>query len=367
MATVIQSPDSLSLLGNLKSFKISSSSPVTFKLALSGSRGTIIEEEYTPDANDVVEISVKGVIAQFLSVSLPTANIYSQAGAYDSFSAYVNNSLAGTFTVIDCGVRKISGTVENFLKANWLTWQPQTKLVRWNQPEYLTYYHVVASVVKAEFYLVAGGTEIVTVSTASAGDYTTYNMELAHLFSLSSHDAADLNGVVDVWVETTGGTRLSYVQRFVFTPDTRNEHYFLCVNSLGGVDTFCFTGAMALSPSVAHEVAEQSDVKLNVSADPARAWTQSTGPFGQTEAKWIWEFFAASAQWAIVDGNLESIVLDSSSISASDGENVNSCSFGFSLSEEGTLLKIVRDSGELPAIQVPSPTGEIFFFSAARS
>lgn len=363
MATVIQSPDSLSLLGNLKSFKISSSSPVTFKLMLSGGRRTIIEEEYTPDANDVVEISVKGVIAQFLSISLPTTNVYSQDNAHDSFSAYVNNTLAGTFTVIDCGVRKISGTVENFLKANWLTWQPQTKLVRWNQPEYLTYYHTVASVVKAKFYTLNGQAETVTISSASAGTYKSYNVELAHLFSLSSYDADELNGVVDVWVQTTGGTRLSYIQRFVFTPDTRNEHYFLSTNSLGGIDTFCFTGARVLSPSIAHEVAEQSEIKLNISADPARAWTQNTGPFGPTEAKWIWEFFAAAAQWAIVDDNLESIVLDSSSISASDGENVNSCSFAFSLSEEGTLLKIVRDSGALPNIQVPSPTGEIFFLA----
>ncbi len=67
MATIIQTPDSLSLLKNLKSYVISSSTEVAFALSIGGS--TIIEETYTPDANGRVEIQVRDVVAGYLSTA----------------------------------------------------------------------------------------------------------------------------------------------------------------------------------------------------------------------------------------------------------------------------------------------------------
>ena len=361
MATVIQRPDSLSLLRNIKSYRINSSVSVSFKLM----KGTdiIIEEDYAPDGQTMVTIDIQDVVAQYLTVNLPSSDAYSQASAQATFSAYIDGDLLHSFTVIPGGARKLNDTTENFLKANWLTWQPQTKKVRWYQPEYLSYYFYVAGVVKAKFYLLTGAYETVTVATASAGAYMSYNTQMAHLFSLSSHDADELNGLVDVWVETTDGTRLSYIQRYVFAPDDRNEHYYFCVNSLGGIDTFCFTGSKTLQPSIEHESAERSSKKLTITDNQERAWSQNTGYMGKTEAVWLWEFFAASQQWAVVDDNVEEIVLDGSSITASDKENVHTSTFAYTLSEEGKLLKIDRSSEELPAVSVQSPSGELFFLA----
>lgn len=361
MATVIQRPESLSLLRNLKSYRINSSSAITFKL-MKGDN-TVIEETYNPDSTDIVTIDVQDVVAQYLETQLPTTNIFSQAAAKASFTAYVNGDLEHVFVVVSGGVRKLSDSSSNFLKANWLTWQPQTKKVRWNQPEYLTYYHEIAGKVKAKFYPIQGDPETVSIHSASAGDYNSYNMEMAHLFSLSSHDANELNGLVDVWVENNSGTRLSWVQRYIFAPITRDEHYYFCVNSLGGIDTFCFTGAKVLSPSISHESAEQTEKKVNITDAPERAWTQSTGYVGKTEAVWLWEFFASIKQWAIIDSNVEEIILDSSSIKASDKSNINSSDFSYTLAEEGKLMKIVRSNEDFPLIQVQSPSGELFFLA----
>ena len=358
MATVIQTPETLSLLRNLRSFRINSSSTVSFKLMKGGA--TIIEETYDPNGSTMVEIDVQEVCAQYLAITLPNSNTFEQVTGKAEFSAYVDGTLAKTFTVLAGGVRKLSDTASNFLKANWLTWQPQSKRVRWNQPEYLSYYHETAGVVKARFYPLSGDPETVTVNSAAAGKYITYNMEMQHLFSLSSHNADELTGLVDVWVESAG-TRLSYIQRYVFAPVSRDEHYYLCVNSLGGIDTFCFTGKRSLAPSINHEVAEQGDKKINITEGPERSWSQNTGYVGKTEAVWLWEFFASSKQWSIIDGNIEEIVLDSSSIQASDKANVNSSDFNFSLSEDGTLMKIVRTNEEFPLLEVPSPSGELFF------
>lgn len=360
MATIIQKPDSLSFLRNLKPYRINSSSAITFRLERNND--TIIEETYYPDGADIVTIDVQEVCAQFLSVNLPSSNSYRQTSAKASFTAFIDGSSVGSFDVVCGGVRKISDTAANFLKANWLTWQPQTKKVRWNQPEWLTYYHASAGTVKARFYLRAGGSVDVSIYSAASGQYNSYNMEMAHLFSLSGRQASDLNGLVDVWVESSG-QRASYIQRYVHAPATRSEHYYLCTNSLGGVDTFCFTGARILAPSISHESAEQVERKVNITNDPERGWSQSTGYVGKTEAVWLWEFFASSHQWAIIDGNVESIILDASSIKASDKDNLSSSTFNFTLAEEGTLLKISRSSQALPPIEIPSPAGELFFLA----
>lgn len=322
----------------------------------------IIEESYEPNDVTMVEIDIREVIAQYLTVELPTSNIFSQSSAVATFTAIVDDSQEFSFIVLRGGVRKLSDSASNFLKTNWLTWQPQSKKVRWNQPEYISYYHEVAGNVKAKFYT-STASEIVTIHSASAGEYNSYNVEMAHLFSLSSYDTSELNGLVDVWVEDASGTRLSYIQRYIFAPITRDEHYYMCVNSLGGIDTFCFTGSRSLTPSVSHDSAMLSSRKINITIDQERSWSQNTGYVGRSEVTWLWEFFASDVQWTIIDDNVELIILDNSSIKSSDKDNLSSSDFSFSLAEEGKLLKILRSNEEFPVIQVQSPSGELFFLA----
>lgn len=361
MATIVQKPEALSLLRNMKSYRINSSTPVSFKLMLGSN--TILEESYEPNDETMVDIDITEVVSQYLTVKLPSSDIFSQSSALATFTAEVDGAQSHSFTVIRGGARKLSDTASNFLKANWLTWQPQTKKVRWNQPEFLSYYHEVAGVVKAKFYPTSASEEVVTIHSASAGEYNTYNMEMAHIFSLSSYDISKLNGLVDVWVETSAGVRLSYIQRYIFSPISRTEHYYMCVNSLGGIDTFCFTGSRTLSPSLSHESAMLSSRKINITTGQEREWSQNTGHLGKTEAAWIWEFFASDSQWAIIDNEVESIILDSSSIKSSDKDNITSSDFSFSLAEDGQLLKINRSNEEFPMVQVQSPSGDIFFLA----
>lgn len=362
MATVIQSPDSLSLLGNLKAFKISTSAAVEFKLTDADDE-VIIDEIYTPDSQDIVTVDVREICGQFLSATFPESDIFSQAQSTGTFLAYVDDSLVDTFTVTLGGARNLSSTPTTFLKSNWLTWQPQTKSVRWNQPEYLTYYHTQAGVVKAKFYLKNGNTETVTIHSASAGDRKTYNMEMSYLFSLSSHSVDALYGLVDVWVQSTSGTRLTYIQRYIHHPETRDEHYFVAVNSLGGIDTFCFCGERVLTPSIEHQSAQNADRRVDITQEPDRSWSQNTGYLSRLEAEWIWELMSADHRWTAVDGNLEEIIIDSSSIKASDADNVQSYSFSFSLVRGGKLLSLERDEDTLPLIEVPSPSGDLFFLA----
>ena len=362
MATTIQTPDSLSLLMNLKSFIVSSTTDISFAMSCSGE--TIVEESYTPDGNGRIEIQVRDLVARFLETGLPSSNQYVQTSAVRTFSASVNGNAVSTFTVVNGGVRKLSVTPELFLKANWLTWQPQTKRVGWSSPEYLSYYFVDAGTVKAKFYYKAGGTKVVTVASGTAGQLQTFNMAMSRLFSVGDVSEDDVYGLVDVWVETGAGVQLSYVQRYVFAETQGDEHVYLAVNALGGIDTFTFHGERKVAPDVEHESAELGDTKIDITAGAVRHWEQNTGHLGTEESSWIYELISSKRAWAVLDGQAEAIVIDADSNEYSDLETLSAGTFSYYLSEEGGLQSIGRETGQLPVIEVPSPAGEIFFLEA---
>lgn len=361
MATIIQKPDELSLLGNMRPFIASSASEITFKLLKDDD--LILEEMYYPDQEGRVEIDLRDVISEYLSIELPSSNVYVQSGGVAQFSVYIDSEPVGTFTVVKAGVRKLPGLAKDFLKANWLTWQPQSKSVKWSSPEYLSYYFIEGGTVKAKFYLTAGGSETVSISAADAGNLVSFNAAMSYLFELSSHEKSELYGIVDIWTEDVNGTRMSYIQRYIYSPEQGNEHVYVCVNSLGGIDTFTFRGACTLSPEIEHQTAERSDRKIDITNSVERKWQQNTGYLTPQYIKWFFEFVSSGRQWAVIDGRTEAIVLDTSSLQLNDSENLQSCTFQFALAEEGRLLNLSRVETELPLIEVASPSGEIFFLA----
>ena len=365
MATYIDRPDTLSLLGNLKSFLIGSSSEVSFELQKGGV--TILSETYYPNSSGQVEIQVKDIIGNYLSTTLPTGNNFSQSLFAADFTAYLDGSNSYSFRVVNAGVRKLATQASYFLLSNWLTWQPQVKRTVWDAPEYLSFYAANSTVAKAKFYLKSGTTKTVNVASFSAGAAYTVNTTPSRLFSLSEESTDDLYGIVDVWVETQSGSRLTYIQRYILEESQGDEHFYLCVNSLGGIDTYIFHGACSLAPDISHENAELGDTKVVITDDAERRWEQTTGYASLKETSWIFELISAKSAWAVMGGTAEPIAIDSSSLRVSDRNNLHSCSFSFTLTEGGRYLNISRTSGALPAIEVPSPSGEIFFLELRLS
>lgn len=365
MATYINRPDALSLLGNLKSFLIGSSSEVSFELQKGGE--TILSETYYPNSSGQVEIQVKDIIGNYLSTTLPTGNNFSQSLFAADFTAYLDGSDSYSFRVVNAGVRKLATQASLFLLSNWLTWQPQTKRTVWDAPEYLSFYAANSTVAKAKFYLKSGTTKTVNVASFSAGAAYTVNTTPSRLFALSDESIDDLYGIVDVWVETQSGSRLTYIQRYILEESQGDEHFYLCVNSLGGIDTYIFHGACSLAPDISHENAELGDTKVVITDDAERRWEQTTGYASLKETSWIFELISAKSAWAVMGGTAEPIAIDSSSLRVSDRNNLHSCSFSFTLTEGGRYLNISRTSGALPAIEVPSPSGEIFFLELRLS
>lgn len=364
MASTIQTPDSLSLLHNLKTFIFSSSSEVAFSLKKGAT--TILAETYYPDSDGRIEIDVRDVVSHYLKTAMPSSNVTAQSNFAASFTAYLDETQVQTFNVVNAGVRTLSVTPTQFLQGNWLTWQPQTKRTTWNAPEYLTYYFTGSGTVKAKFYKKNGTTKTITYTTVSSAGARSLNMMMSYLFSLSGENTSDLYGIVDVWVEMSG-SRVSYVQRYMHGETQGDEHYYLCVNSLGGIDTYIFHGACTLAPDIDHQSALLGDVKVNITTGAERHWEQVTGYASLKETNWVFELIAASQAWAVMSGVAEPIVIDSSSLQVNDRGSLHSCTFAFKLTYGDKYLNLARTSDALPAIEVPTPSGEIFFLTARLS
>lgn len=152
MATAfIQKPAPLSLLGNLPDIKISTDDDVAVTLSSGGEE--ILSQRYTPGQDGVVTIDIKDVLTPQLSFTLTDSSIpYRQESIVKTFSLTAGTASC-EFTVLRAGVDHLSDSAENFLRRNFLTWQPNIKPVTYNTPEFLSYYAIDAAVIKCQAYI----------------------------------------------------------------------------------------------------------------------------------------------------------------------------------------------------------------------
>lgn len=90
MSTIIQQPDSLNLVGNLKKFIISADADVVFTLQQGDT--VILNEKYQPDINGQISIDIRAIIDRLLDVSIPTTNndVSEQLAGFGDFVATVD-------------------------------------------------------------------------------------------------------------------------------------------------------------------------------------------------------------------------------------------------------------------------------------
>jgi hypothetical protein len=86
MSSILQSPDSLNLAGNLKKIIVSSAEEVSFVLQQGST--VILEEIYQPGTSGLATIDVKAVIDRLLTIELPsTGGTFIQAAGVGDFTA----------------------------------------------------------------------------------------------------------------------------------------------------------------------------------------------------------------------------------------------------------------------------------------
>lgn len=367
MIQVLLYPDALSMVGSMNAFEIycSSKADVVFALRYQGSSTNIVQHTYTPNDKNRITVSVKDIILPLLSFEVKDSiEPYIQPNIMKSFVATVyevgseGSKKEFTFSVIRAGVDRLADSAANFLKTNFLTWQPQTKGVTYYSPEFLTYYAAEASEVKCKAYIPAGhGYEekVLTLASLEAGKVYTVPVQYAIIAKLLGDDGI-LPHVYEIWVEQAG-ERVTYVQQY-YASDMKSEEeeWFLFENSLGGVDCFRAYGNSENTAEHTHNVAEIEEDSEEYRVDTTRKFKKNTGFLDKKERLWMLDFFPSLGKYVYHGNSLRKITVTDSDVNYEAKELPSNYTFTYKYSDARPYLNISRSEvGSFKQLDIQLP------------
>lgn len=356
MIQVLLYPDALSMVGSMNVFEIynDSKTDVVFALRYHGAEQNIVQHTYTPNDEHRITVDVKDIILPLLAFELKDDSTpYIQENIMKAFSAEIyevgdaGNRKEFSFSVIRTGVDKLADSAENFLKNNFLTWQPQVKAVTYYSPEFLTYYAAEACAVKCKAYLWngTGYTESeITLAHLTEGCVYTIPVQYAIIAKALNQKTPSY---YDVWVEKEGGDRLTYVQRY-YASDMKSEEeeWFLFENSLGGVDCFRAYGNSENTAEHTHNVAEIEDDSEEYRVDTTRKFKKNTGYLDGKERLWLLDFFPSLGKYVYHRNSWRKITVTESDVNYEAKELPSNYTFTYRYSDARPYLNLPRASGE---------------------
>ena len=368
---IIIKPDNISLVGSMKRIVLSSEQEVIFILSYAENNAPIVQHTYTPDSHNRIEINLEDVIAPLLYFELQDIeSAYLQNHIAREFKVTIRyegeKTKAFTFTAIRAGVDRLADSAENFLKGNFLTWQPTVKPVTYNTPEFLTYYALTEGFVKCVGYyhterivgLVKGDEKIIAnLQKDKAQTIPVQYAIMAKLFDF-------LPQYYDVWVEDTEGKRLTYIQRY-YASDIRSEEeqWVLFENSLGGIDTFRAYGDATFTAKHTHNIAEIENDAEEYRVDTAREYKKNTGHLNKEERRWLLDFFPSLGKYVYIDNYIRRIVVTDSEASYEAKELPSNFDFTFKYADARPYLNLRRSA--VPAKMMDIKVPELGSFTIA--
>lgn len=344
------------MVGSMNVFEIynDSKTDVVFALRYQGAEQNIVQHTYTPNDEHRITVDVKDIILPLLAFELKDDSTpYVQENIMKAFSAEIyevgdaGNKKEFSFSVIRAGVDKLADSAENFLKNNFLTWQPQVKAVTYYSPEFLTYYAAEACAVKCKAYLWngTGYTESeITLAHLTEGCVYTIPVQYAIIAKALNQKTPSY---YDVWVEKEGGDRLTYVQRY-YASDMKSEEeeWFLFENSLGGVDCFRAYGNSENTAEHTHNVAEIEDDSEEYRVDTTRKFKKNTGYLDGKERLWLLDFFPSLGKYVYHRNSWRKITVTESDVNYEAKELPSNYTFTYKYSDARPYLNLSRASGE---------------------
>lgn len=353
MIQVILYPDALSMVGSMNTFEIFSTSKadVVFALRYKGSSVNIVQHTYTPNDQYRISLSLKDIILPLLSFEVKdSSEPYVQPNIMKSFVATLyevgseDSKKEFTFSVLRAGVDRLSDSATNFLKNNFLTWQPQVKAVTYYSPEFLTYYATATSVMKCKVYMWNGTAyeekEVVLMNHMNAG--TVYTVPVQYAIIAKKIGGSIQPSYYDIWVEQDG-KRVTYVQRY-YASDMKSEEeeWFLFENSLGGVDCFRAYGNSENTAEHTHNVAEIEEDSEEYRVDTTRKFKKNTGFLDKKERLWMLDFFPSLGKYVYHGNSLRKITVIESDVNYEAKELPSDYTFTYKYSDARPYLNLTR-------------------------
>jgi hypothetical protein len=348
--TILQQPDSLSLSGNIKEFRIQTTDTIFF--VLFQGEEEIVSRSYEPGADGIVIVDVHDIVHARLSFQFSnTSLVYEQTSIVSTFKAVISGTEV-LFTAIRCGIDMFADTAMNFLTQNFLTWQPNIKPVTYYSPEFLTYYATQDCNAKLRAYFTNGEGEVISQSDLELAGFSknkayTIPLQYASVFE----KLGKMPAYYDVFVENPKGERLTYIQRY-YASDIKSEteQWILFENSLGGIDTFRAYGTTTFTGEHTHNVAEINETSVEYRVDTARKYQKNTGFLDKKERTWLLDFFPSLKKYLYIESYLRPIIVVESNASYTDKELPSNYTFTYKYADAKPLLNLSRT--EIPTGQL---------------
>lgn len=355
---IVQKPDSISMSGNLKPLILQNSREV--EVTLTTGSETVLSETYYPGNGNLIEIDLRDVVDTYLSFTFPTSDVFQQTALARSFQiAFGADTQTVSFTAVRAGKLHLNQSASGFLTENFLTWQPQVKSVTYYSPEWLTYYAIQTCVVKLKAYFEGGTSQELTLASPAAGQCYTFNLQYAVISGKLQNKRPTY---YDVWVETSSGTRLSYVQRYIAGAQRSNdENWYLFENSLGGLDSVRAYGSLDDDPEYSNNLAIFDGESVEYRVDVNRRYTRNTGYLTPHESRWLQDMFSSRQKYAYKYSGYYKIVFLENNASGSSVELPNSYTFTYRFAENLPFLDIPRNDSLPTDIELKTPDGDTFF------
>jgi|GEM_PF-3776116 len=343
---VVNKPDILSLTGNINPFVVATTKELTFVLKKGDEQ--ILSQSFNPGTSGSVTIKIGDILNNQLSFTLKEAtSYYLQNSIFATFTATLTDSDGSTditFVAIRSGVSQLSDTPSEFLKCNFLTWQPTVKKVTYYTPEYLTYYAVVPGKMQIKATYQDATSETKTIVSMDAGTAVTVPLQYGIVYGMFGK----LPAFYDVWYEDASGNVLSYIQRYVAdNAKSENEQWVLFTNSLGGVDTFRAYGEEEFTGEHTHNLVEIDDTNEEYRVDTVSKHKKYTGHLTTYERQWMQDFFPSLNKFIYSNGEARKIVIIESEDTYNDLDQVGGFSFTYKYTETDAYLNLQRNT-QLP-------------------
>lgn len=354
--TIVQQPDSLSFCGNLKDFIITGESELSFSL-YSGST-ILIAETYTAYNNKII-IPCKKVIEQQFTICLPDTDVFVQTRGVLDFNAHIGDTTV-SFRVIKGGIGDAAEVSTVFLKSQFLTLQPQQKQTLTWQPEFLNYYTQEQCRLKLRAYFADGTNEEKYIANLETGKLYTIDLSFLKINGKFEKQV----GYYDAWIENTAGNRLTYIQRYILTHPKDNSQIYVFENTLGGLDSVCFTGLFSEKLETNGNITTINDESSDSDIDFSVIYEQNTGYIPTFEyIRWLRGFFLSCQRYHVTD-SFRKIYIEESENTFRLTE-LNSYTFEFRYSLQSKYDFVTRNQEMLPEL-LEFPDGNELFFLAPR-
>lgn len=180
--SILQQPGEYSLSSNVVDFIIESTENLIFKIVTGGA--TILEETYTPDADDKIQIRELGLLFDnYLSAELDDT-VHTQNSS--DFAFYINNTLISTIHVLKCRAYANLGVSSFFNGGSFLNAMKQTKVTTRTAKEFLTckLSHQVKVFVNYKVGNGFGTSDEVVLSSAITNAFTTLDVSFEVIAAL---------------------------------------------------------------------------------------------------------------------------------------------------------------------------------------